>query len=36
VLDHGGDMWTEPASGARFVVRLPLERGQDVIQQSPF
>jgi signal transduction histidine kinase len=24
VLDHGGDMWTEPAVGARFVVRLPL------------
>src|SRR5580700_2261001 len=24
VLDHGGDMWAEPAAGARFVVRLPL------------
>ncbi|MGD0617485.1 MAG: HAMP domain-containing sensor histidine kinase [Bryobacteraceae bacterium] len=24
VLDHGGDMWVEPAQGARFVVRLPL------------
>jgi signal transduction histidine kinase len=24
VLDHGGDMWMEPAAGARFVVRLPL------------
>jgi signal transduction histidine kinase len=24
VLDQGGDMWTEPASGARFVVSLPL------------
>jgi signal transduction histidine kinase len=24
VLDHGGDIWTEPAAGARFVVRLPL------------
>src|SRR5580700_10276010 len=24
VLDQGGDMWTEPAAGARFVVRLPL------------
>jgi signal transduction histidine kinase len=24
VLDHGGDMWTEPAEGARFVIRLPL------------
>jgi signal transduction histidine kinase len=26
VLDHGGDMWTEPASGARLVMRLPLTR----------
>jgi signal transduction histidine kinase len=24
VLDHGGDMWTEPANGARFVISLPL------------
>jgi signal transduction histidine kinase len=24
VLDHGGDMWIEPAAGARFVVRLLL------------
>jgi len=24
ILDHAGDMWTEPAAGARFVVRLPL------------
>jgi len=24
VRDHGGDMWNEPATGARFVVRLPL------------
>jgi signal transduction histidine kinase len=24
VLDHGGDIWTEPATGARFVIRLPL------------
>jgi signal transduction histidine kinase len=23
VLDHGGDMWLEPAGGARFVIRLP-------------
>jgi signal transduction histidine kinase len=27
VLDHGGDMWIEPAAGARFVIRLPLETG---------
>jgi signal transduction histidine kinase len=26
VLNHGGDIWTEPASGARFVIRLPLKR----------
>jgi signal transduction histidine kinase len=25
VLDHGGDIWTEPATGARFVIRLPLQ-----------
>jgi len=24
VRDHGGDMWLEPASGARFLIRLPL------------
>jgi signal transduction histidine kinase len=24
VLDHGGDMWIEPAAGARFVIRFPL------------
>ena len=26
VRDHGGDIWTEPAKGARFVMRLPLSR----------
>ena len=26
VLDHGGDMWTEPAAGALFVIRLPHPR----------
>jgi signal transduction histidine kinase len=26
VLNHGGDIWTEPAKGARFVMRLPLKR----------
>ena len=31
VRDQGGDMWTEPAAGARFVVRLPLERDDDVL-----
>jgi signal transduction histidine kinase len=27
VLDHGGDMWAEPAAGARFVMSVPLEKG---------
>lgn len=27
-LDHGGDMWIEPAAGARFVIRLPLNGGE--------
>jgi signal transduction histidine kinase len=26
VRNHGGDIWAEPATGARFVVRLPLNR----------
>lgn len=26
VLNHGGDIWLEPATGARFVIRLPLDR----------
>jgi nitrogen-specific signal transduction histidine kinase len=28
VLNHGGDIWTEPASGARFVIRLPMNRAR--------
>jgi signal transduction histidine kinase len=28
VLDHGGDMWIEPAAGARFVIRIPLNRAR--------
>jgi signal transduction histidine kinase len=28
VLDHGGDMWIEPAAGARFVIRFPLNAGE--------
>ena len=31
VLDHGGDMWTEPAAGARLVVRRPLKQDEDVL-----
>ena len=26
VLDHGGDIWAEPAKGTRFVICLPLSR----------
>jgi DNA-binding winged helix-turn-helix (wHTH) protein len=26
VVDHGGDMWVEPAGGARFVMSFPLKR----------
>jgi two-component system nitrogen regulation sensor histidine kinase GlnL len=26
VRNHGGDMWTESAAGARFVIRLPLDQ----------
>jgi len=25
VLDHGGDIWIEPAEGAHFIIRLPLK-----------
>jgi len=28
ILDHDGDMWIEPAAGARFVIRLPLNGGE--------
>jgi signal transduction histidine kinase len=28
VRDRGGDMWIEPAAGARFVIRLPLNGGE--------
>jgi signal transduction histidine kinase len=26
VRNYGGDMWTEPAAGARFIIRLPLDK----------
>jgi signal transduction histidine kinase len=32
IRDHGGDMWIEPADGARFVIRLPLSG----ISTAPF
>jgi signal transduction histidine kinase len=28
VRDQGGDMWIEPAAGARFVIRFPLNGGE--------
>jgi signal transduction histidine kinase len=31
VRDHGGDLWVEPAAGARFVVCLPLKQVENVI-----
>ena len=30
LLNHGGDIWTEPAIGARFVIRLPLRSALDL------
>jgi signal transduction histidine kinase len=33
VLNHGGDIWTEPATGARFVIRLPLNRAKSSIDK---
>ena len=36
VRDHGGDMWTEPAAGAHFVVRLLLKQDQDVLNSDAF
>jgi signal transduction histidine kinase len=34
VLDHGGDMWTEPAAGVHFTIRLALKEDEDVLSQS--
>jgi signal transduction histidine kinase len=34
VLNHGGDIWTEPATGARFVIRLPANRPTSSIENS--
>lgn len=33
VLNHGGDIWIEPAAGAHFVIRLPLNRPRTLIQK---
>jgi two-component system, NtrC family, sensor histidine kinase HydH len=35
VRDHGGDMWIEPAGGARFVIRMPLTRSVGGVQRRP-
>ncbi len=32
VFNHGGDIWNEPATGARFVIRLPLNRPRSSIE----
>jgi signal transduction histidine kinase len=34
IRDSGGDIWTEPAAGARFVIRLPLDHSQSVLGRS--
>jgi signal transduction histidine kinase len=36
VRNHGGDMWTEPAAGARFVIRLPLDPAIESNQHRRF
>jgi two-component system sensor histidine kinase HydH len=36
VRDHGGDMWIEPADGARFVIRMPLTRSICGVQHRPW
>jgi MFS family permease len=35
VLDYGGDMWMEAATGARFVIGFPLTERYHVYQQWP-
>jgi two-component system, NtrC family, C4-dicarboxylate transport sensor histidine kinase DctB len=34
VRNYGGDMWIEPAAGARFVIRLPLDRTYCVLGRA--
>jgi signal transduction histidine kinase len=34
VRNHGGDMWNEPAAGARFVIRLPLDQTYRVLERA--
>jgi signal transduction histidine kinase len=36
VRDHGGDMWIEPADGARFVIRMPQTRSICGVQHRPW
>jgi signal transduction histidine kinase len=37
VRNYGGDMWIEPAAGARFVIRLPLDHTYCVLgRAAPF
>jgi hypothetical protein len=34
VRNYGGDMWIEPAAGARFVIRLPLDHTYCVLGRA--
>jgi signal transduction histidine kinase len=34
VRNYGGDMWIEPAAGARFVIRLPLDHADCVLGRA--
>jgi signal transduction histidine kinase len=34
VLNHGGNIWIEPATGARFVIRLPLNHTYCVLGRA--
>lgn len=36
VRNHGGDMWTEPAAGARFIIRLPLQQNRFAVRPDGF
>jgi signal transduction histidine kinase len=36
IRNHGGDIWTEPAAGARFVIGLPLHQTYCVLGRSAF
>jgi signal transduction histidine kinase len=35
VRNYGGDIWMEPAAGARFIIRLPLGQTYSVLGRAP-